>query len=177
MNATGSGLRRRRRSRTSPNTSRARARGGSPSSSSIGRDALAARGRGPSWRSPPSVDIERVGWRCGLVRAVKLAAAFLLALLLPGHASAACKTIVVTKAAVAYPHAATIQAGVNRAKPCDWVLVAPGRYSEQVVIRTAHLHLRGLNRNTVVVDGLHRVGHGIVVDKTNDVWIENLTVR
>jgi len=40
---------------------------------------------------------------------VKLAAALLLALVLPGHASAACKTIVVTKAAVSYPHATTIQ--------------------------------------------------------------------
>jgi len=108
---------------------------------------------------------------------VKLAAALLLALVLPSHASAACKTVVVTKAAVSYPHATTIQAGVNRAKPCDWVLVAPGRYPEKVVIRTPHLHLRGLNRNTVIVDGLHRTGHGIVVDKANDVWIENLTVR
>ena len=106
-----------------------------------------------------------------------IAAVLALALLVPNHASAACKTIVVTKAAVPYPHATTIQAGVNRAKPCDWVLVAPGRYPEKVVIRTPHLHLRGLNRNTVIVDGLHRVGQGIVVDKASDVWIENLTVR
>jgi len=105
------------------------------------------------------------------------AAALALALAVPSHASAACKTIAVTKAAVSYPHATTIQAGVNRAKPCDWVLVAPGRYPEKIVIRTPHLHLRGMNRNTVIVDGLHRVGHGIVVDKANDVWIENLTVR
>ncbi|MGZ4394868.1 MAG: hypothetical protein ACXVZ2_05835 [Gaiellaceae bacterium] len=105
------------------------------------------------------------------------AAALVLALVLPGHASASCKTIVVTKAAVSYPHATTIQAGVNRAKPCDWVLVAPGRYPENVVIRTPHLHLRGMNRNTVIVDGAHRVGQGIVVDRANDVWIENLTVR
>jgi hypothetical protein len=108
---------------------------------------------------------------------VKLGAAIFLALVLPGHASAACKTIVVTKAAVSYPHATTIQAGVSRAKPCDWVLVAPGRYHERIVIRTPHLHLRGLDRNTVVVDGLHGVGHGILVDKASDVWIENLTVR
>ena len=108
---------------------------------------------------------------------MKLAAALVLALVVPGHAYAACKTIVVTKAAVSYPHASTIQAGVNRARPCDWVLVAPGRYPEKVVVTTPHLHLRGLNRNTVVVDGLHHVGHGIVVDKASDVWIENLTVR
>ncbi len=108
---------------------------------------------------------------------MKLAAALLFALVIPSHASAACKTIVVTKAAVSYPHASTIQAGVNRARSCDWVLVAPGRYPEKVVIRTPHLHLRGMNRNTVIVDGLHHVGQGIVVDKASDVWIENLTVR
>jgi len=45
------------------------------------------------------------------------------------------------------------------------------------VIRTPHLHLRGLDRNRVVVDGRHRAGHGIVVAKADDVWIENLTVR
>jgi hypothetical protein len=108
---------------------------------------------------------------------VKLAALLLLALVLPSHASAACKTIVVTRAKVSYPHATTIQAGVNRAKPCDWVLVAPGRYPEQVVIKTPQLHVRGMNRNTVIVDGRHRVGHGMLVDKASDVWIENLTVR
>ncbi len=57
------------------------------------------------------------------------------------------------------------------------MLVAPGRYHERVVISTPHLHLRGLNRNTVIVDGLHQVGYGIVVAKADDVWIENLTVR
>ncbi len=105
------------------------------------------------------------------------AAALALALFLPTHTTAACRTIVVTKAPVSYPHATTIQGGVNRAKPCDWVLVAPGRYPEKVVIRTPHLHLRGMNRNTVIVDGAHRVGQGIVVDRASDVWIENLTVR
>ena len=94
-----------------------------------------------------------------------------------GSHARACGAIVVTKAAASYPHATTIQAGVDRARPCDWVLVAPGIYPEQVVIRTPHLHLRGLDRNRVIVDGRHRAGHGIVVLKTDDVWIENLTVR
>ena len=58
---------------------------------------------------------------------------------------------------------ATIQAAVNAAKPGDWILVGPGDYKEQgyagetepagVLITTANLHLRGMNRNTVVVDG------------------------
>lgn len=86
---------------------------------------------------------------------------------------AACTTLVVAKG-----HYATIQAAVNRAKPCDWVLVAPGVYHESVVIKTPNLHLRGLDRNRVIVDGRHRRGvNGIEVAKADNVWIENLTVR
>ena len=59
---------------------------------------------------------------------------------------------------------ATIQAAVNAAHTGDWVLVGPGDYHEQadyansarpagVAISTPQLHLRGMNRNTVVVDG------------------------
>ncbi len=61
----------------------------------------------------------------------------------------------------------TIQSAVNAAKPGDWVLVAPGDYHEQydhtepvgtdvlggVYVTTPQLHLRGMDRNTVVVDG------------------------
>ena len=89
----------------------------------------------------------------------------------------ACRAIVVTKSAVSYPHVTTIQAGVDKARPCDWVLVAPGVYPEKVLVKTPHLHLRGLDRNRVIVDGRHRAGHGIVVREASDVWIENLTVR
>src|SRR5437667_3813514 len=34
-----------------------------------------------------------------------------------------------------------------------------------------------MNRNTVIIDGRHRVGNGIEVEKASNVWIENLTVR
>ncbi|MCL4445312.1 MAG: hypothetical protein M1134_00325 [Actinobacteria bacterium] len=115
---------------------------------------------------------------------------------------------------------ATIQAAVNAAKPGDWILVAPGDYHETadesqavpssafgagnfggVIIHTPNLHIRGMNRNGVIVDGtkpgsstpcssnpaLQNFGpigpggkaegrNGIVVFKTNGVSIQNLTV-
>jgi hypothetical protein len=115
------------------------------------------------------------------VRRTQLAALVTLVLAAPiagAHGEVrACRAIVVTKAPAAYPHARTIQAGVDEARPCNWVLVAPAVYPEKVVIRTPHLHLRGLDRNRVIVDGRHRAGHGIVVLQASDVWIENLTVR
>ena len=61
----------------------------------------------------------------------------------------------------------TIQAAVDAARPGDWVLIGPGDYHEQydhtapvgpaasagVYITTPGLHLRGMDRNRVVVDG------------------------
>src|SRR5213079_1877478 len=55
------------------------------------------------------------------------------------------------------------QAAVNAARPGDWVLVGPGDYKERgypgeaepagVLITTPNIHLRGMDRNGVVVDG------------------------
>ena len=64
----------------------------------------------------------------------------------------------------------TIQDAVNAAQPGDWVLVAPGDYHEGadhstaptnteaggfggVLISTSNVHLRGMDRNGVIVDG------------------------
>src|SRR5947209_5792581 len=57
----------------------------------------------------------------------------------------------------------SIQAAVNAAHQGDWILVAPGDYHEQgvsgadepagVLITTPWIHLRGMNRNRVIVDG------------------------
>jgi hypothetical protein len=106
----------------------------------------------------------------------------------------------------------TIQTAVEAAKPGDWVLVGPGDYHERadrkniaravppagVLIHKARLHLRGMNRNGVVVDGTKpnsstcsrkpgaqdlgavvngaAVGrNGIVAYKASGVSIENLT--
>jgi len=113
----------------------------------------------------------------------------------------------------------TIQAAVNAAKTGDWILVAPGDYHETadhahppstadtqdgyyggVLITTPGVHLRGMNRNTVIVDGTQSGGstpcsanpsvqdfgvtgsdgkpvgrNGVVVWKANNVSVDNLT--
>jgi hypothetical protein len=109
----------------------------------------------------------------------------------------------------------SIQAAVNAARPGDWILVGPGDYHETadetgpygnpadgamggVFIDKSGITLRGMNRDTVIVDGTkagaspcssqpseqnygrvvkgHAVGrNGIVVWKASDVSIENLT--
>jgi hypothetical protein len=102
----------------------------------------------------------------------------------------------------------TISDAVAAAKSGDWILVAPGDYKERgdygspeteagagVNITTPGIHIRGLERNTVVVDGTKPgtpqcstapgdqdfgpSGHGrngIRVSAVDDVTIENLTV-
>ncbi len=93
----------------------------------------------------------------------------------------------------------SIQAAVNAAAPGDWILIAPGDYHETgspnaaVLITTPGLHLRGLDRNGVIVDGtlpgaapcssaaadqaLTSGGrNGIEALKVDGVSIENLTV-
>jgi hypothetical protein len=103
----------------------------------------------------------------------------------------------------------SIQAAVDAAHPGDWVLVGPGDWKERgdftthkpdkgepgwgVSIATAGLHLRGMNRNDVVVDGTkpgtpkcssargdQEFGgsggrSGIVIDKVDGTYVENLT--
>jgi hypothetical protein len=69
----------------------------------------------------------------------------------------------------------TIQAAVNAAQPGDTVLISPGRYKEAVVVKTPHITIRGLDRNKVLIDGEFKRPNGILVNKANDVTIENLT--
>jgi hypothetical protein len=64
----------------------------------------------------------------------------------------------------------TIQSAVNASRPGDWVLVGPGDYKEKattvptgamgddragaaVLVTTAGIHIRGMNRNGVMLDG------------------------
>lgn len=109
----------------------------------------------------------------------------------------------------------TIQAAVDASTPGDWILIAPGDYHEVgdtgvdvpspsdladgwyggVDISTPHIHLRGMNRNSVIVDGTQATAsspcssapadqnslngdgrNGILVWKASGVSIDNLTV-
>jgi pectin methylesterase-like acyl-CoA thioesterase len=61
----------------------------------------------------------------------------------------------------------SIQAAIDAASPGDWILIGPGDYKTSssqappgvsdhpagVLITKANLHLRGMNRNAVIVDG------------------------
>jgi hypothetical protein len=91
--------------------------------------------------------------------------------------SAQARTLVVTQATVTYPHFSSIQAAVDAAAPGDWILIDVGTYTEPVSITTPRIHLRGIDRNAVVLDGQHQVGNGIEVFETDGVSIENLTVH
>jgi hypothetical protein len=107
----------------------------------------------------------------------------------------------------------SIQAAVDAARPNDWILIGPGDYKTSssrtpkgtrtmpagVLITKDGLYLRGMNRNTVIVDGTKpgsapcsrrqsaqnfgpvsskgsRGLNGIEIWKANDVWVQNLTI-
>jgi Right handed beta helix region len=73
----------------------------------------------------------------------------------------------------------TIQAAVDAARPGDLVLIAPGTYSEQVVVPPARkdIVIRGADRNRVVLDGGNGRRHEGIAVHASGVAIENLTVR
>src|SRR5206468_5705729 len=92
----------------------------------------------------------------------------------------------------------TISSVIRRAGPGDWVLVWPGVYHEKgsddpgVLITTPRVHLRGMDRNPVLVDGSNGAAaapcpadpalqdltprNGIEVFRASGTSIENLTV-
>jgi hypothetical protein len=121
------------------------------------------------------VGVAAPGLRCAVAGALTVALAGVLA-------SAAMATVrVVSKVKTGTNIYSTIQGAVNAAGPNDWVLIEPGEYDEAVLVQTPGLKIRGLSRNGVVVDGQNESvpggRNGIEVFKTNNVSIENLTVR
>jgi hypothetical protein len=94
----------------------------------------------------------------------------------------------------------TVQGAVDAARPGDWILIYPGVYHEQsaqyptagVWIGKPDLHIRGMSRSQVIIDGSHgtaaqpcpsaaaeqnfKARNGIVVWKASGVTIQNLTV-
>ncbi len=72
----------------------------------------------------------------------------------------------------------TIEAGVKAAQAGDLVLVAPGVYHENVVVCTANITIRGMDRNQTILDGsgLGRRSNGFTVLADN-VIIENMTAH
>src|SRR3954451_20682413 len=86
----------------------------------------------------------------------------------------------------------SIQKAVNAAHKGDWILIAPGDYKGAVRVTTPGLHIRGLSRSGVIVDGTKSgracsskakdqdfkrgdKGNGIEVFKASGVTIDNLT--
>lgn len=71
----------------------------------------------------------------------------------------------------------TIQGAVDAAAPGDLILVSPGVYNESVNITTAGLTLRGIDRNTVILDGEFKLENGVRVLGADYVTVQNMTAR
>jgi hypothetical protein len=136
-----------------------------------------------------SSDRGRSGRGHPLARAAILAAALAVAALAAGATSALAAPAQVNIVRQAGPppggaaknthYFTTIQAAVNASTNKDFVLIEPGTYKEAVKVGAAQsgVTIRGMNRNTVVLDGEHKAGNGIEVVQANNVTIQNLTVH
>jgi len=131
---------------------------------------------------------------------------------LPLASSAGARVLLVGAYRGIHGQFSSIQAAVDAARPGDWILVGPGDYKTSrvraprgapsmpaaVLIAKARLHIRGMSRNRVIVDGTRpgsaacsrkaaaqnlgprgRRGplglNGIEIWKADDVWVQNLT--
>ena len=73
--------------------------------------------------------------------------------------------------------AATIQEAVDDAEDGDLILIDEGVYREAVDVTTPDITIRGVDRNTVVLDGGFELENGIRVLDTDGVVVENMTAR
>jgi hypothetical protein len=76
----------------------------------------------------------------------------------------------------------SIAVGVSHAQNGDWVMVWPGYYREAVSVTprptlSSGLHIRGMQRNGVVLDGTKADGSGIHVQGVNNTWVENMSAQ
>lgn len=72
----------------------------------------------------------------------------------------------------------TIQKAVDHAAPGTTVVIAPGVYREDVVVRkTRNLVIRGVDRFRTIINGDDRKFNGITVDASRNIKVANLTVR
>ncbi len=69
----------------------------------------------------------------------------------------------------------SIQKAVDAAAPGDLILIAPGTYNEAVDVGTDELTIRGLDRDSVILDGEFELDNAIRVLGAQDVAVENLT--
>ena len=70
----------------------------------------------------------------------------------------------------------TIQAAVDAAAPGSLVLIEPGTYREAVTVTTPDIVIRGVDRNTTILDGEFELDNGFKV-LADGVAIENLTAQ
>ncbi len=126
-----------------------------------------------------SRDAARGLWRAAVVALVFGAFATAAGTALAAKVNIVTKTPPTGKPPVGTAYFTTIQAAVNASTSGDYVLIEPGEYDEAVKVSPAQsgIWIRGMNRNSVIIDGQHRIGNGIEVHEADDVWIENLTVR
>ena len=76
----------------------------------------------------------------------------------------------------------SLAVGVSHAQNGDWVLVWPGYYRESVTVTAAkglteNLHIRGMQRSGVVLDGSKADGSGIHIQGVNNTWVENMSAQ
>lgn len=76
----------------------------------------------------------------------------------------------------------SIAVGTSHAQNGDWVLVWPGYYREAVTVTpraglSSGLHIRGLQRNGVVLDGAKADGSGIHIQGVNNTHVENMSAQ